>query len=113
MRLSTSFPPGNPHASKKLQSALSPHPYSRVRSAKVRFPILPALTLGPPTTCKNYSSALEWMSPKLFPKCGASGPKAGESLRRFLCRFAQDCFKDRHLNRFAEVVIETCLLASR
>jgi hypothetical protein len=37
---------------------------------------------------------------------------SGESLRRFLCRFAQDCFKDRRLNWFAEVVIETRLMAS-
>ena len=42
-----------------------------------------------------------------------SETEAGESLRRFLCRFAQDCFKDRRLNRFAEVAIETCLPAFR
>jgi hypothetical protein len=34
-------------------------------------------------------------------------------VRRFLCSFAQDCFKDPRLNRFAEVAIETFLPASR
>jgi hypothetical protein len=64
-------------------------------------------------TARILTSAGMDDSPKLDPKCEASGPKRGESLRRFLCRFAQDCFKDRHLNRFAEVAIETCLPASR
>jgi hypothetical protein len=52
------------------------------------------LAVGITTASPNLRAPELWngLSPKLVPEVRSDRAEAGESLRSFLCRFAQDCF---------------------